>query len=176
MENNLPAFFSSFLILIASFLLYMIGKVKSADNSQSFFWYLLSGLFFFTAVDEMIEIHEYCNSILAHTSIGNFSFVEFSWVILYSICLLIIFIISFKFFVLLPIKTLKLFFLASVVFILGAVILEIIGGSFDKFSLNYKIETTTEEFLETGGMIIFIYTFLDYIYCLNKNIKIRLLN
>ena len=169
-EINLPTFFSSILILLASFLLFIIGT----NNKKMNFWYFLGGLFFFASMDEMLQIHENCDMAIRKLIDNNAIVHLYGWVGLWTIILIIMFVIGLKFLFSLPRKTRNLFFLASGIFIAGALVMEVIGGGYETESIYYKILTTVEELLEMGGMLVFIYTFLDYIKTNLSPIKIKL--
>jgi len=75
----------------------------------------------------------------------------------------------------LPKKTLKFFIIAGVVFLTGAVGLELIGGRVEELygipvektfdnsaNVLFKFLYTCEEFLEMLGIIIFIYALTSY--------------
>ena len=99
----------------------------------------------------------------------------FSWIIPYSFLLLILFVIYYRFLANLPARTRLLFILAAIVFITGALGLEMLGGQHvsvygfgsKEFELVY---VTIEESLEMAGLTILIYALCSYI-CNELKIK-----
>lgn len=176
LESNIPTFFSVFLTLIASVLAFIIAKIK---KEKSIGWFFVSFLFLFLAVDDLAQIHERVNNIIASYELNGF-FSGYGWVSIYIIFLLLIIIFGIKFILSLPEKIKILFFIAIVI-IIGALLFEIVGGmcvddqSLGYNSIIYKISTTLEEFLEMVAMIVFVKIFLDYIQDLKPKIQIKLL-
>jgi hypothetical protein len=168
-EYNIPAFFSTVLILIASLLLGAIAYLKSqTKDSFSWAWSYICCLFGVMAADEAIGFHEQLvrpmRIILQGHKLGLF---YYAWVIPAIIFLCFLALFFRKFLVRLPAQTKKHFLLAAFVFIAGAVGCEMIAGWYDELqginTLLNKILVTIEESLEMTGMIIFIYGLLEYI-------------
>lgn len=91
-----------------------------------------------------------------------------AWVIVMIPLLLVMLVVFYKFIVDLPGKYRWLFLISGGLFVFGALVLEMVGGYFrgDSFG-NWKLINaaliTFEEFFENVGIVVFIYTLLDYI-------------
>src|SRR5690606_34326178 len=65
-ENNIPTWFSSFLLLLAAALLAVLACHKHAQRDRwTRYWYLLAGGFLLLSLDEMAGLHETLNSSIA---------------------------------------------------------------------------------------------------------------
>jgi len=169
-EMNLPSYFSSIIILIASFLLSIIAVIKRKEKDNfAKSWVILAIIFLFMSIDESVVFHE----LLIEPINNKFhlpTFLRFSWVIIGGIFVLVFTVSYLRFFFSLPKTTKILFFISGATFILGAVGLEMLGGyfyvKFDDFSersLPYMISVTLEESLEMSGILIFIFSLLHYL-------------
>jgi len=172
-EANIPTFFTVCLILINSVILLVVAK--NDVKTKSFYWYFWSALFFFLAIDELAQIHEKASILIVQDKAFS-AILPQGWVSLWFIFVVIVSIISIKFLLSLPKNTRNQIIVAGLIYITGALIFEVIGGHYDNNKLYHKICTTIEEFLEMGGMIIFISAFLNYLCDLSIDIKIKLID
>lgn len=166
-ESNVPTFFSSFLLLISALLLWVIAKVKKkAHDLYAHHWFMLSIIFFSLSIDESAGIHELMINPL-RSLLKESGMFYFAWVIPVMILLLIFALSYFKFFIDLPIKIKHLFSIAFILYVAGALGLELIGGYYaDLYGterLLYVIITTIEESLEMIGILVVIHAILQYI-------------
>jgi hypothetical protein len=155
-ENNLPTWYSSFLLLLASALLWLCGRRKRADGDPRFRpWAVLAAGFLLMAIDEVAGIHETINAMI-----------EMTWALPAAILALLIGLAFIPFLLHLPRRTAVLFALAGGMFLAGAVAIEIVGYSLAirsrKNTLGYELATLAEEGLEMLGVILFVYALLDY--------------
>ena len=76
-------------------------------------------------------------------------------------------LLYFRFIFSLPRKTTTLLVISAIVFLTGAVFLDMLGGKEAElhgyYSVMYTVLYTIEEFLEMLGVVLLIYTLLDYI-------------
>jgi len=171
-ENNIPTYFSSLLLLIASSNLYAISKaMKKHDDIYTNHWLYLSIVFLFLSIDETASFHELL--ILPLRSVFNISsgIFYFSWVIVGFAVVIILATIYFPFFLKLP-KSIKVSFaFAAGLYIGGALGLELLGGfyssNYGENNLIYSLITTIEETLEMIGIVIFINSLIKFLV-LNK--------
>ncbi|MBU0580882.1 MAG: hypothetical protein KKA19_06865, partial [Candidatus Margulisbacteria bacterium] len=179
-ENNIPSWVSSLSLLLCSTLLFIISVAKRKLNDQFFFnWAFLSFLFILMSTDEMIQLHEQIISPLRnlfHT--GGFFY--FAWVIPAVIFGIIFLLMYLKFLFSLDSKTRILFILSGIVYGIGAVGFEMIGGEFvfefGNNNLFYSLLTTVEETIELSGIILFVYTLLNYLSTQLSEIRISFSN
>ena len=168
-ENNIPTFFSTSLLLIADLLLWIITIVKRTSRAPyAFGWTILALIFLCLAVDEAASIHELLDrpvkELLGNRASGIF---YYSWVIPSMAFTLFLGLFLSKFMLHLPTQTLSFFVLAAVLYIGGAIGVELIGGRYDEQhgfqNLPYAMIVTIEEALEMAGLIVFIYALMTYI-------------
>jgi hypothetical protein len=177
MEANIPTFFSAVLLLLASLLLGLIALCKkNMREPYVFHWTLLCLIFAYLALDEAAVIHEVLNRPLREMFDLKGIF-YYSSVIPGIIVTLLISISYFKFFLNLA-NRLKVFFVISfILFVGGAIGMELIGGwyagSISNNTLTYGILTTVEESLEMVGIGLFIYGLLDYIRTGIKQVRLK---
>ena len=169
MEQNIPSIFSFTLLLVASMLLGVLAMSeipgKSTRTKQS--WWVLAVVFYYLAIDELIEIHEFMAIFLRnryHLS-GIF---WYAWVIPFGLGLAFMAVFFYRFvFFDIPSRTRKLFLLSAATYVFGALIVEMAGGWYFTHygSNNYTwiILTSIEEGLEMAGTACFIYALMDYI-------------
>ncbi len=170
-EKNIPALYSSLILLFSGVILYFIS-LKKKDPQDRYYrhWLWLSIIFFYLSLDEAISIHENFkvrfllekDNILYHDS----------WVIVFSI-LVAIFIFSYRRFLKhLPWATKKMFIISGCIYIFGCMGMEVVGSFTQEFygkaSMVHAMATTIEEFLEMIGIVVFINTLLSYLLCLTS--------
>lgn len=170
-EKNIPTLFSTILLMLASALLAFIG-IENKQLKQSFLpWLMFSLGFLFLTVDELSSLHErltpYFRSHFQATGL-----LYYSWVIPYGIATFLIGLGSLRFLARLPADTKKLFICSGLIFVSGAIGVEMISGMYaqehGEFNMFYAFLYTIEERLEMLGVAIFIYALLTYIA---KNFK-----
>lgn len=164
-EKNIPTFYTALVLLLSSILLFLITLYNKKYGLKYYPWILLSMVFLFLSLDEMLELHEHFVHLtqrLLHLS----GFGTAYWTIPYLIATIILFLSLIKFLNELPKRTLKLFVLAGIIFISGSVGMEIIGGRVEEIigtkNITYLFCYTVEELLECIGIIIFIYALTSY--------------
>jgi hypothetical protein len=127
-EPSIPNWYSSLALLAASVLLAVIAKAEKIVRSpESWYWAALSGVFFFLAVDEAVQIHEMAGSpVREFLNTGGALF--FAWVIPYSVLVLLVGMFFLRFLIRLDSRTRRLFLLSAVLFVSGAIGIELIEG------------------------------------------------
>jgi hypothetical protein len=155
-ENNLPTWFSGFLLLTASALLWFCARAKrGAGDPWSGTWYALAVGFLLLSVDEVAGVHESINSVIVIT-----------WAIPGGAAALVIGLAFIPFLLHLPRRTAVLFALAGATYLGGAAGLEVVGNSLVaqglRDTLRYSLWCLLEESLEMFGVILFVDTLLRY--------------
>lgn len=179
-ENNIPSYFSALLLLVAALLLALITILKrTAHAAYEFHWALLACTFLYMAIDEAASIHELLNgptrNLLGQQASGVFFY---GWVIT-GIAVALAFGLSYLTFLLhLPTKTRWRVIIAAMLYLGGAIGMELIGGLHADLhgieNLTYAMAATVEESLEMAGVIVFIYALLNYIADNYHEIRLRL--
>ncbi len=155
-ENNLPTWYSGFLLLVATALLWLCARQRKAVGDRwSVQWLALSGGFLLMSLDEVAGVHETINSVIVMT-----------WAIPAVFLVLVLGLAFVPFLLQLPRRTALHFSLAGAIYIAGAVGVEIFGNSLSvqnlRDTLQYDMATLVEEALEMLGVILFIRALLRY--------------
>lgn len=163
-------------LLADAILLAFIAFGNRAKGGNFWHWIGMSFVFVFVSLDEMIQIHEQLRApteALLNTS----GLLYFAWFIPYMAMVVILGIVYYKFMMRLPKAILKLFILAAVTFLSGAVGMEAIGGMHAEIhgeeTLTYALMYNFEEFLEMAGGAIFFYALLFYIEINFEKLRLR---
>jgi len=166
-ERNFPTYFSSVNLLFASLLLFAIYRFSKRNAlGDSRYWLSLSIIFLCLSIDEFASVHERLNDALqASFSPGGFFY--YAWVIPGIIICLILAIYFIKFFLRLPRRYQTLFFLSALLFVGGAVGMEMVDGYLNSSGTRPDwllfISFTIKESMEMTGVILFLYSLTDYI-------------
>ena len=165
-ERNVPAWFSTVQLFLASMLAFMIYMERRLDGTRYVaHWAGLGFIMLYISLDEAIALHER-TIVPIRESLGLGGFLYFSWVILGALAVAAVVLIYVPFLKSLPKRTAVLIFLAGTVFVAGGLGLELVGSAIaDKggtHSLTYNGVTATEELLEMVGIATFIFALSDY--------------
>ena len=164
-EGNIPTFFSGCLFLINAILLTLFWQTQRHNGARSQrIWLFLAVLFVFLAFDEDFQVHELLIDPLRE-GLGTSGVFYYAWVIAYGGAVVVLGLVF------LPVwwrlsKSVKLWLaLAAIVYLLGAVGLEMAGGAYyesiqGEGGIIYGALYTAEETLEMAGLIIFTYSLL----------------
>lgn len=174
-EGNVPAFFSSSILLLTFYILLAITLIHRKEKSREFlYWLGLTLIFLFLAFDEAAALHESMVKIFwrVHEPSG---FDNYVWPTVYGVLFLLLAAIYLKFVLSLPRKIMILFVLAAILYVGGAIGLEFIGSMYigqswyqplDWENLadgGYYLIATIEEVGEIFGVLTFIFALLTYI-------------
>ena len=178
-EYNIPSCFESGTLLFCSMLLFIIAINKRKSNDRfRFHWSLLAIIFFLMSLDELMSFHENIGGhvrVMFHTG----GFLYFAWVLPAIIFLIILAFIYFKFIFALSAKYRNLFIIGGVIYVIGALGFEMLGGEIRKLymekSFNYAVMTNIEEVFEMTGILIFTYALLDYIKVNIGEFKVKII-
>ena len=177
-EANVPAWYSSVTLLLCAILLAVIGTAKRQEGARfAGHWSALAVIFLFLSVDEAAGIHELPIEPLKAAGIGG-GFLYFPWVILGMAFVLVVGLAYLKFLFDLPVKTRVHFLGAAILYIGGAVGMEMIGGRYaDAYGTKnfpFTMLVTGEELMEMLGVLLFIRALLDYLASHCPSIQIRI--
>jgi hypothetical protein len=173
-EFNIPSLFSFGLITFNALLLSLISKHTAVPRKERKYWRTLSYIFFFLALDEMVSIHERVGLVL-HSKMPNVFVLSDSrfWILPMSFLLLCFLLYFFRFFFGLLAKTKLKFLIAGLLYVTGAIGVEILGDIYmwyhDKPDFFYGLLASLEELLEMIGMILFLEALLTYLQELSES-------
>ena len=167
-EMSVPSLFSVQLIfslvLILSVITFYKYKLRDPFRIQ---WGILALGFLAMAFDEGASIHELIVTPLKHLLGNNLpDFLTFVWVLPGMLIVLLLAVYYYKFFMSFSGHMKKWLLISGGTYLCGLLAMELVGGYilgiFGIRSLVYNIVVTIEESLEMAGLILAIYTFLDY--------------
>jgi len=178
-DDTIPEWFSSAILLFCSILLAVIARyTRSAGDRFVLHWWVLSAIFLYLSVDEGVSIHEKTSplgrSMLEGIGLDSGGFIIRGWVVPGAILVLIFALAYLRFVVALPPGIRRLFLLAGLLFVVGAIGMEVLrdfhanllGGprnmSIEQITVRIVI-AYVEEFLEMVGVIVFIYALMLHI-------------
>ncbi|MGB5684794.1 MAG: hypothetical protein WBM35_03215 [Candidatus Electrothrix sp.] len=171
-EKNIPSFYSAFAIFLCSLLFFCISSLEKKQGRRRCYWLGLAAVFLFLSLDEAFVLHEgvgdYTEEYLKTTGLFQATgLLYFPWIISYGIFTTLLGVLYSRFILCLPRKTTVLLILSAVIFLTGAVAFDMLGGREAElhgyYSITYTVLYTIEEFLEMIGIILLMYTLLDYI-------------
>ena len=155
-ENNLPSWFSGFLLLNPAFFLWLCARRKRAEGDPwSRHWQILALGFLLLSIDEVAGLHESVNSSI-----------EMSWAWGGGLIAAVGGLAYLPFLRALPRRTAVGFVVAGLLFVGGAVGVELYTDRFADArqldTLAYNLWTLPEEGLEMGAVILFVAALLAY--------------
>lgn len=171
-EGNLPSWAQSMMLLACSALLVWAGSMETGDPRDKRHWSFLALIFFIMSMDEMIAVHErfivpMSRVFRAEGGGSLFHAWVIAWLLVSLPFLTFIFISSVGFLKRLPKDARHGFLTAGIVYLLGVLGVEMIGGWFrqiyGKAGWEYILAVHVEESLEMLGLLIFIRALLKYI-------------
>lgn len=166
-EGNIPTYVSTLLLLSAALLLGVIAH--HAYRTRSPFrvhWAILSIIFVYISVDEFAVLHEHLDEPM-HAVLDAGGIFYYAWVIP-AMVLLVLFGIGYaRFFWHLSPRWKLLFAAAGLIYVGGALGIEMIGGwyvaQYEDRTFTYELLVTVEEVMEKTGVLLFVYALLEYI-------------
>jgi len=177
-EANFPTLYSALALGFCSYLLATIATVsKNAREKYAKHWKYLAWIFLFLAIDEACSIHELLIPLMKRV-VNAEGFLYFPWVIPASFLVAVFLLIFRKFIFALPTKTKTLFILSGMIYIFGALGMEVVGGYIadnQGYNTIYGIVSSIEELLEMFGVVIFINALLSYLQSQTSKLNFALL-
>lgn len=176
-ETNVPTFFSVLLLLISSLLFGFITWINWKSTAPYLDkWAILSLGFLYIAYDEAFQAHERLiepiRELLGNENLGVF---YYAWVIPGIIVVLFLTVFFFRFLQDLPNKTRTRILVAAVLYVGGALGIELLGGYYAEIhgtlSLRYTMIVALEEGLEMAGLIVLIWALLKYCAEMYQTVK-----
>ena len=179
-ELNFPTWYSALMIGFCAILLKIIaaGKKQQSDRYTKD-WQLLSLIFIFLAIDEVLSIHEILIIPEVSEALNLPWFLHSMWVIPGTI-FVIWFIKRYSKFVRhLSYTSRRHFFIAAFLYVGGALIMEMVGSYIAEAQgqqhLLYALTANVEEIMEMCGIIVFIYGLLYYLRKWNDKVDVEII-
>ncbi len=166
-EGNIPTLYSALSVLFCSAILALITRVQwHKPDGKRFYWLGLAILFLLLGLDEGTAIHEKIGTFL-ESYMDARGALYFLWVVPYGIGTVVLGLIYLKFVWELPKDTRLCFIVAGVVFLTGALGVEMLSAREAElngyWSLTYSLLYSLEEMLEMLGIVLFIYALLSHL-------------
>ena len=167
LEDSLPTWYSTFLLLSAAILLSQITTAKYlAKEPYRAYWFGLTLIFLYLSLDEGAAIHEVMTDPLRET-FNTEGYLYFAWQIAAVPLVIIVGLLYVRFVFKLPAHIRNLFILGGGIYLAGVLGFESISANqwYQAGGANFTYLTiaTVEEFCEMLGVIIFVYALLLHI-------------
>ncbi|MGH8503216.1 MAG: hypothetical protein ACREVE_12230 [Gammaproteobacteria bacterium] len=159
-EANIPTLYSSLALLCCSALLTLIASLERKHGTPYYAWAGSAMLFLVLSVDEGAALHEYFS---ISDAVGVLRSV---WVIPLIMVAAFFALVFGRVLINLPARTRYLVFISSLTYVLGALVVDLIGGfHFKSHGVDtlYLTLAVIEELLEMAAVVILIYALLSHI-------------
>jgi len=177
-EQNIPTFFSYFLLNFCCFLLLIIHLQQKILNSRwSMYWLFLAIIFFILSFDEAASVHERF-SLPVRNYLGTTGWLRYGWIIPAGFFVVIVGLMYIRFIIHLPRRITILSFVSGILYVGGALFMEMPEGAYAQVygenNFIFHILTIFEETLEMVGLSLYIYTLILFLSCFSyENLKCR---
>lgn len=177
-EKTFASWYASTLLFLCALVLAAIAQVKrSKADAYTRYWSGLAWIFVFLSLDEAASIHETLSAPVREV-LNVSGFLHYAWVIPVAAVLLVLIAIYLRFYLHLPRGFKIVLALSAVLFIGGAMGLELPGAYIASTTVErgagYFALTTAEETLEFVGVIVFLGALLTYLRSLADEVKLEL--
>ena len=165
-EKNFPTWWSSTLLLASAVVLWGIARTKTRQAGEfKRHWTALALIFCYMSVDELVEIHEWLGSLPGIHELDGVAF--YGWVVPVGVLVAVFALSYLKFVAHLPAATRRKVVLAGVIYVGGALGIELLLGAFadrhGEDSFTWTMISWVEETLEMAGSSLFLYALLEYL-------------
>ncbi|TNC71534.1 hypothetical protein [Rubellimicrobium roseum] len=161
-ELSVPTWFSTVQLAAVALALVVAGAFAPTGRWG---WRLLSLLFVYLSVDEETDMHGFWSKHSAGIQVSDAT-EGFNWIIPGVLIVAAVAVAFLPWFLRLPSRTRKLFVTAAVIYVVGGLVMEGLGGlTADEHFSNpaYLAVATIEEALEMFGISVMLYAVLDYL-------------
>jgi hypothetical protein len=175
-EISIPTWFQSTLLLLAGVLTALIALLSSrASRSYVRHWIVAAVALVLLAGDEMLAIHEMViDPMRALLDVGGGLF-YFAWIVPGAVVAVAFAATYLRFLAHLPERIRKLFVVAGILYLTGALGLEALDGAYassqGQDTLGYMLLTDLEEIFEMAGQLVLVYALLSYLSMLEVSVR-----
>jgi len=162
-EGNLPAWLSSVVLLVSALLLWGVAvATRSIGDPWHRHWSLLAFAFGYLSLDEGAQVHERLLMPVGALLTESRGIFTFGWVLVAAPVLAGFGVMYLRFVWALPVALRRLVVLAAVLYVGGALGMELVGGwvldgGSSEASVPYVLVTSAEELLEMAGLTVFLH-------------------
>ena len=176
-EQNIPTWFASAGWLLAAGLFAGIARAKRLqDDRFARHWRGLAWIAGYLSADEFLSLHEQF-TLVAARFIPPHGVLYWGWVVVGALAVLVVAAAYWSFLRALPPRFQRLFLGAAVVFVGGAIGVEMIGAAEAEVSggesLRYGLLAALEEGMEMAGVALLLYTLAAYAAEYAPEIRVR---
>jgi hypothetical protein len=171
-ERNIPTWVSAMLLGLAGLHFVLIAYCGRVIRKRYFAHWLIMGFIFFAlSADEFIQFHEQIIRPMREM-FNTGGFLYYPWILPAAILTAIVGIMYLGFIQDLLGSTRKIFILAAVVYVVGALGMEAVGGNYldtvisaqnYQYNIIYVFLTHIEELLELIGIVLFLHFGMTYL-------------
>jgi len=166
-EPSLANWYSSVAMLACAGLILVIAVHKRrSGESYAAHWYGFSGLMLLLAVDENVMLHELANRTL-NQWLGGRGILHYTWVVPGALFTLLVTLLYLGFLRHFGPRMRWLLISSGAVFVSGALGMEMVEGvlveEYGLADLRFTLALAIEEGLEMLGIVLLVYSLLDYI-------------
>ncbi|MHB0911865.1 MAG: hypothetical protein ACYC2Y_00280 [Armatimonadota bacterium] len=173
-ESNLPTWYSSFTLLFCAALLWAIA---SGAQRSRLHWRLLAGAFLYMSVDEACMLHERIG-IAFEPRLQGTVLASLGWIAFFLPVVIAAALFFAGFVRRLPRETMRLFLLSGLLFLGGAIGMELIGGLWrtghGENNLPYALMLAVEEPSEMFGVALFAYALMRHIVRHTEGVSVEI--
>jgi hypothetical protein len=176
-EQNIPTLFSTLLLVLNSFLFFILWKSRDSEVRNKWIWIFFAFVLLFLAIDEFAEIHETLSRPF-HELFGTTGLLYYAWVIPYGVAFLLVVVFFIPVWWKLENRIRFLMAFSGFLYVLGAIGFEMLGGREyekmgDQLSLNCSLLAAVEESLEMCGLILLLYVLIQMIGLEKEGFRLR---
>lgn len=177
-ETNVPTFFATLLLVLNALLFAFVWWTGARREPGSRVWLFLAFVFGFLALDEFAMIHELTIEPVRN-SLGTGGLLYFAWLIPYAAAVVVVGSAVAPVIWKLGNRFRALFGLAAVLYLGGAMGVEMLGGRYYEaqqatVDLRYRLFQTVEETLEFSGLIALVYALLELLRTRSKAVLLHI--
>lgn len=176
-EMSIPTWFSQILLWTGATLAIIIALVERDAGGPARHWFFIGLLMAYASMDEGAAIHELLIVPMRELLGTSGGWLHFAWVVPFSLFVLLVIATLFRFWRALPTDTKRLTAASAVIFVSGAIVLEVAGAPLASDervdSMAYFFTYTLEEALEMVGASIFIFALLNHLQVLIGDQPVR---
>jgi hypothetical protein len=169
-ETNIPAWFSSGLLLCVALMLLLITLNARRLGDRNLPWALMALLFAYLSMDEATDLHGLWAGLVDAEVLMGKAKAGFAWMVPGVVIVAIVALMAVQWVWHLPRRTRNMFILAGIVFVTGGLGFEFLGSRVvDETFYNpaYLVASTIEETLEMCGVIIMLVGVLEYLQAMD---------
>jgi hypothetical protein len=182
-EHSFSTYYQGLSLLACAGVLAMVALAAPRRRDRGAFapsarwWVLLAMIFVWLSFDELCGIHEIVSGV-GERFIAPRGFLRYTWVVPGMILTAILGLVFLRLLIQLPRPTSAAFVVAGVIYVSGAIGMEMVGGAYaDRYSANnlvYHLIVDVEELCEMIGVAIFFVAVLGYLSAGVREIRIGL--